>query len=92
LAVGVIVQELCMAVLHELAEGVLTGNSDGGRWIDEVTQPPDDASFHARTTYSGCVLIIRNQIRRSLLLDHRTPPVWRRPRDPGRYEDLSDFD
>lgn len=92
MAVGVIVQELCVAVLHELAEGVLNGDSDASRWLDEVTRPPEDVSFQAPTHYSGLLFIVRNRIRRALVVDHRTTPAWRRPRDPARYDDLGDFD
>jgi hypothetical protein len=91
-AVRVIVRELCAALLFELVDGALSGNSAGGRWVGEVTLPPDDASFHARSTYSGCVLIVRNEVRRAVLLDHRTPPVWRPPPRGPRDDQHPYFD
>ena len=80
MAEQLITRELCAAVLVELVEGALSGNSAAARWLGEVTRPPEGASFDGLSTYSGVVLIVRNEIRRAWLLDHQTPPAWRPPR------------
>jgi hypothetical protein len=73
----VIARELCAAVLFELVEGALSGNSAASRWLGEITQPPEGVSFDGPSAYSGVVLIVRNEIRRAWLLDHRAPPPWK---------------
>ena len=75
-----IARELCAAVLFELVENALSGNSAASRWLGEVTQPPEGVSFDGTSTYSGIVLIVRNEIRRAWLLDHQAPPAWARSR------------
>ena len=85
MAERLIARELCAAVLFELVEGALSGNSAASRWLGEITQPPEGVSFDGPSTYSGVVLIVRNEIRRAWLLDHQTPPAWkpRRRSSPG---------
>lgn len=87
-----IARELCTAVLVELVEGALSGSSAASRWLGEITQPPEEVSFEARSTYSGVVLIVRNEIRRAWLLDHRTPPAWRPSRRSQAGEPYPYFD
>lgn len=70
-------RELCAAVLVELVEGALSSNSAASRWLGEVTQPPEGVSFDGPSTYSGVVLIVRNEIQRAWLLDHHTPCPWK---------------
>ena len=70
-------RELCAAVLLELLEGALSGNSSASRWLGEITQPPEGVSFEGPSCYSGLVLIVRNDVKRSWLLDHQTPPPWK---------------
>ena len=83
---GLIGRELCAAMLIELLEGALSGNSSASRWLGEVTQPPDGVSFEGPSTFSGLVLIVRNEIKRSWLLDHQTPPPWKPRRRPPPNE------
>jgi len=87
-----IARELCAAVLIELVEGALSGNSAAGRWLGEITQPPEGVSFDGTSMYTGVVLIVRNEIRRACLLDHQAPPPWTRsrrtpPGAPNQYFD-----
>jgi hypothetical protein len=78
---GLIARELCAAVLVELVEGAMSGTSPAARWLGEITRPPEGVSFDAPSTYSGVVLIVRNEIRRAWLLDHQTRPQWK----PSRH-------
>lgn len=77
MADGLIARELCTAVLLELVEGALSGTSPSARWLGEITQPPEGVSFDGPSTYSGVVVIVRNEIRRAWLLDHQTRPQWK---------------
>jgi hypothetical protein len=88
----VIGRELCAAVLFELLEGALSGNSTASRWLGVVTQPPEGVSFEGPSTYSGVVLVVRNEVRRSWLLDHQTPPSWKPRRRPPPGDSYPYFD
>jgi hypothetical protein len=79
-------RELCAAVLIELVEGALSGNSTAARWVGEVTEPPEGVSVQGSSTYSGILLIVRNEIRRAVLLDHQTPPAWKPSKRSGPDE------
>jgi len=82
MADGLIGRELCAAMLIELLEGALSGSSSASRWLADISQPPEGASFDASSTFSGVVLIVRNEVRRAWLVDHQTPPPWKPSRRP----------
>jgi hypothetical protein len=70
-------RELCAAVLLELLEGSLSGSSAASRWLADVSQPPAGVSFDGPSTFSGLVVVVRNEVRRAWLLDHQTLPPWK---------------
>lgn len=67
-----IAEALTSAALGEIAERIFTSDSGLRRWFDEVSQPPEDAKLQARKTYTGIFYVMRNRIRRALVLEHRT--------------------
>lgn len=71
MAVAVIAAEIVTTALHELTEKALSADSRASRWLDEVTRPPTDARFDALRVYSGLVLVVRNDVRRALVIIHR---------------------
>ena len=81
MADGLIARELCAAVLLELVEGAMSGTSPGARWLGEISKPPEGLTFDGPSSFSGIVVIARNEIRRAWLLDHQTRPQWK----PSRH-------
>lgn len=65
-----IVAEALLVAFERFARGVMLHE-----WLDEVTRPPPDASVNAGRSYSGFLLIVKNTIRRALVVEHRTGPA-----------------
>ena len=66
-----IAEALTSAVVGEIADRLFIPDSGLRQWLDEVSQPPEDAEVHARKTYTGVFYVLRNRIRRALVLEHR---------------------
>ena len=67
-----IAEALTSAAIGELADRVFTPDSSLRRWLDEVSQPPEGVELNAHKTYTGVFYVLRNRIRRALVLEHRS--------------------
>lgn len=71
-SVGVIGEALVATALVELGHRVFKPNSRFLKWADEISQPPDGLMIDGPDQFSGALFIVKNSIRRALLLEHRS--------------------
>lgn len=76
-----VAEALVAAVLIAAAERFRWSSSQRDGWVADLTEPPDDLCVTADMPYTGLLLILRNKVKRALLLGHRRPvaPVRNHP-------------